>query len=322
MKSSLSATLFSIICLALNVDAFEFAKNSQKDMIFSAPKFSVLSEKPVYVLYEPLSIRFIVENTNEEPIKTILGIISDPIESMGVINIDIKGPDKKAEIYKSASHFSESPIGILNPHEHLSRDYLLSCRISTSGEYALNSSYTWRDSGPRHKLSYKDRRANADEVSVHIIEPQSVDKQALDYVGDPMMLMAIQNIENLVWMEKLEDIKALRPAFLAKFPTSTYARNVLFAMAENQKRDGQFKASLENFEKYIQQYPDSWFVDDALYACVEYQIELKEYDEAKKGIEKLLGMQTDAKIQRMADRLKRGLEKGGKTLDQMQTSDH
>jgi tetratricopeptide (TPR) repeat protein len=285
-------------------------------MEFSPPKFIVLAEKQSYLLYEPLSFRFMVENPKGEKIKTYIAIIGDPIEHMGVVSTTVKGPDIKAEIYKAQSLFGEPAVGLLSPHERLTRDYLLSCKISIPGEYALNSTYTWRDSGEKH-LSYTDRRINANEVKIPILEPQSVDKEALDFVGDGMLLMALQDQESLVWLEKTDEIKAMRPLFLEKFPRSTYSRNVLYAMAENQRRDGQFSAAIESFNKYVRQYPESWFVDDALYASAECLIKLKEYEEAQKTIEKLLHLQTDANIQRKAARLKEGLAKDEKTLEQI-----
>ena len=308
--------ILSILCLPACSMAWEPITIAHKDMEFSPPIFSAMTEKQTYLLYEPISFRLMIENPNGEKIKTYIGIIGDPIEHMSVVSITIKGPDKKAEIYKAQSLFGEPAVGLMSPHERLTRDYLLSCKLSISGEYIFNSTYTWRNSGEKH-LNYADCRTKANEVKVAIVEPQAVDKEALDYAGDGMMLMALQDQESLVWPEKMDDIKAMRPVFLNKFPNSTYARNILFAMAESQKRDSRYRDAINSLNEYINKYPESWFVDDALYSLAECQIELKEYQEAQRTIEKLLSFQTDAKIQRKAKRLKKGLEKGEKTLDQI-----
>src|SRR5690606_18516399 len=91
---------------------------------------------------------------------------------------------------------------------------------------------------------------------------------------------------NLVQARRCPEAAAAFENFLASFPQSPLADNAQYWLAETHYVQRDFMGALPEFEKVVEQYPQSAKLADALLKVGYCNYELKQYDDARAALER------------------------------------
>ncbi|MFN7974760.1 MAG: hypothetical protein U0166_20825 [Acidobacteriota bacterium] len=301
---------------------------------FGKPKFSVSVERDTIPQYALFRVRTSIENPGSEPLLTLLSITNPIGELHGDLSCSLKGPDSGARpLAWSKGEMTPSP-GYLAAKERLSREDNFGYLVAVPGQYAFRVSYQWRpnppgspDPAPAFLVS---------DVPLHIEAPAGVDKEAFDFVGDPELLLVLQQAEMSYYpMQRdvvgsgrkptsvevgqrkdvaIAGVQVQRKEFLARFARSSYAPDVQLALARQLQKDGKLDEARAAFDEYVRLYPGAWSVPEATLASAECLLDLGKPDDAGVRAGKVLERSDLSEpLRAMASRMKRGLERGAKS---------
>jgi tol-pal system protein YbgF len=118
---------------------------------------------------------------------------------------------------------------------------------------------------------------------------------------------AFQSLKDLRYADAAEGFQA----FIARYPSSTYAGNAQYWLGESYYVTRNYDIALDAFNGLLKKYPDSSKRPDALLKIGYTHYELKQWDQARAALEQVKQQFPDTTLARLADNRLRSMRMEG-----------
>jgi Tetratricopeptide repeat len=307
------AFMFCFICAGFLLKELKGEAQQRIDI----PELQIIAEKQAFMLYEPISVRFIVKNIYKQPI-SIPFVAVGPV-GCGTIRFSLVNLE---DIHTLLSYNVPDDCHwnrvTLEPDEILEWNYDFSLyKKIDAGNFKMTAQYG--DYYDKMKMeNYSASIINSlvnKEIVFHITNPEGEDKQAMEFAGSQEKLLYLQSKNTSMMPSDYQEettrdpfdpggkyaktrrkMDAFRKLFIEKFPNSIYTRNVLMALAYSSAREKNYSDAIKYFQEYSKRYPDSWYVPEALFQIAFCQKKTGMLIDAIATITKLQNMKIDTSL--------------------------
>jgi hypothetical protein len=229
----LVALIYSVLDTSSQAQTNPNNTNQTDDV--SLLSLSLSSPKSSYVLFEPVSLTFLLKNNTNRVVndQTVLGF--GPNLKVLVTNennelTEIEGSTLSGRGYLIASNVPLQPNQERSKQEIVD-DNSIEKLFPNPGRYTVRVSL----------FNQANQTVTSNSVTIEITQPQGVDQQALDYIKTVLKPAEKRN--------KFNDLTLVQQQFVNNFRTSVYWKYVIVKLASNYQLLGKFTEAEREFCK-------------------------------------------------------------------------